>query len=134
MHRSLCALLLLFCVCYLMGCGGGSNSGPPVAKVSGTVKLDGKPMAGGEVRFSVAGLPAKSLPISGGSYSGEAPVGKNKVEVVWDKDGPPNPTDPSTKMKVNAVNMRFSGPDSQLNAEVKEGENTFNFDVTSAPK
>lgn len=133
MHRVFCASFIFSAAVWLSGCGGGStNKEPALAKVSGTIKLNGKPMAGGEVRFGVPGYPMKSMPISGGSYSGEASVGKNKVEVVWDKDGPPNPTDPTTKMKVNAVNSTFSGPSTILNADVKEGDNKFNFDVTSA--
>jgi len=116
----------------VLGCTAPGPPTVPVAKVSGTVKLDGKPMGGGEVRFNVPGQPPKSMEIHDGAFSGDAFLGKNQVDVVWDKDGPPNPMDPTTKTKVNVVADQFSGPGSSLKADVAEGAgNTFSFDVTS---
>lgn len=42
------------------GCGGARREGPETVKVTGTVTLDGKPLAGANVTFSpkVAGPPA----------------------------------------------------------------------------
>src|SRR5207244_4270468 len=98
-----------------------SNPAPPLAKVSGTVTLDGKAMQGGEVRFNSTGYPAKVLEIKDGAFSGEVYSGKNRVEVVWDKDGPPvqmDPNQPPTPTKINAVDPIFSGPTSPFTPEI----------------
>lgn len=120
----------------MVGCGGGSNKGPAVVKVSGTVTLDNAPMGGGEVRFALPGQPPKALEIKGGEFSGEVLAGSNKVEVVWDKDGPPNPMDKSLPpIKVNAVDSKYSGPGSPLTAEVPAaGATGLKFEVKSAAK
>jgi hypothetical protein len=121
---------LQWCV---VGCDGDKKTkAPDLAKVSGTVNLDGKAMEGGEVRFSVPGQPPKSIEIKNGTFSGEVFIGKNSVEVVWDVDGPPNPMDPTQKLKVNKVATTFSGPNTTLSADItKEGKSDLKFDVTS---
>jgi hypothetical protein len=107
---------------------------PPGVKVSGTVKLDGTSMEGGEVRFVVPGQPPKALPITNGAFSGEVFTGKNEIGVVWDKEGGPNPTDPKLKMMVNSVDPKFlPGPTSPFNAEIT-GPKEFTFEVTSSSK
>lgn len=130
------ALVFGVCVWFLAGCsGGGGGKGPATAKVGGTVNLDGKPMAGGEVRFNVAGQPVKSLEVKDGTFAGEVFTGKNRVDVVWDKDGPPNPMNPSERIKVNAVSDQYSGPNSPFNVEIGAGGDTsLKFDVKSARK
>jgi len=106
-----------------------------MVKVSGTVNLDGKPMEGGEIRFSVPGQPVRSIEIKSGAFSGETFVGKNLVQVVWEKEGPPNPMDPNSKLKVNTVSPRFAGVDSPLSADIgKDGAKDLKFDVTSAKR
>jgi hypothetical protein len=114
------------------GCGPGQPKPPPLAKVAGTVTLDGQPMEGGEVRFSVAGQPAQVVPVQGGAFDGKAFVGQNQIEVVWEKDAP-NPSMPDTTMKVNSVSSEFQGAGSPLKAEVgKDGATDLKFAVTSA--
>jgi hypothetical protein len=104
-----------------------------LATVKGTVNLDGKPMTGGEIRFSVSGQPVKSIEIKDGAFSGQVYTGKNLVEVVWDQDGPPNPMDPSTRIKVNVISPHFSGANSALSADVgANGATDLKFEVTSA--
>jgi sialic acid synthase len=67
-----------------------------------------------------------------GVFSGEVFTGKNRVEVVWDVDGPPNPMDPSQKVKVNKVAAKYTGVNSPLSTEVpSEGKTDLKFEVTS---
>ena len=122
--------------CLLAGCSDARQAPPSLAKVRGTVTLDGKPMVGGEVRFTASGQPPKALEIKDGNFAGDVHVGKNHVDVVWDKDGPPNPMDPKAPpIKVNAVSNAFSGPNSQLSADVDKGGNaSLAFEVKSARK
>jgi hypothetical protein len=124
----------LFCIAVLLL--AGCDQGQPVAKtakVSGTVLLDGQPMPEGEVRFGVAGQPIQVMKVTSGAFSGDAVVGKNQVEVIFEKDGPPHPMDPMQKLKVNAVDPKFSGPSSVLSQDVPAGGmQDIKLEVTSA--
>jgi hypothetical protein len=127
---------LFLVITLLSGCSNPQNAPPPpITKVKGKVNLDGKPMADGEIRFMVAGQGPKITAIKDGTFSGEAFVGKNQVDVVLEKDGPPSTTDPKILTKVNLVDDIFSGPKTTLSAEVtKDGANDFNFEVfTKSP-
>jgi hypothetical protein len=133
MYRHVCATLFLLAFFWVAGCTTSQGpKAPNTAKVSGTVKLDGKPMEGGEVHFEVAGFPAKSLEIKDGAFAGEVYSGKNMIGVVWNKEIP-HPTESKMKMTTNIVANKFSGKDSPLNDEVTDGK-VFTFEVTSAPK
>ena len=128
MFRCWCVIALL-----VAGCVEKGPATPPLAKVAGTVTLDGKPMEGGEVRFNLIGQPPRVLPVQGGAFAGEAYVGQNQIDAVWDKEGPPHPMDPSIRIKVNAVSSQFQGPNSPLKAEVvAAGVSDLKFEVTSA--
>jgi len=133
MNRLSCMAFFFLLTWCSTGCQQRNSTAPPVAKVKGTVSLDGKPMAGGEVRFNVVGQPVKSIEVKDGAFSGEAFVGKTRVDVVWEKDGPPNPMNPSSPIKVNVVSDNFSGPNSPFNFDVSQsGPNEFKLDVASA--
>jgi len=133
--KRLVPLLLFLFVVGVVGCTKGPT-GPALAKVSGTVNLDGKPMQDGEVRFEVAGQPSKIIPVKDGAFSGDVYSGKNRVDVVWEKDGGPNPMDPKLPpIKVNVVDPKFSGMNSPFSVEVpSSGKTDMNFDVPSARK
>jgi len=133
MMRHLACVFLFCSVAWLLaGCKKNTGNATKMAPVKGTVNLDGKAMAGGEVRFSIAGQAPKILEVKDGTFSGEAYVGKNHVEVVWEKDGPPHPMDPNTRLKVNAIAPRFSGPESPFKPDIPAGGSSdLKFDVTS---
>jgi hypothetical protein len=71
MHRFTGTILLCGAIAWTVGCTPENAKAPPLAKLSGTVKMDGKPMEGGEVRFAVPGQPPKAVPITNGAFSGE---------------------------------------------------------------
>jgi hypothetical protein len=127
-YRWSCLVALL-----VAGCAEKGPVPPPLAKVAGTVTLDGKAMEGGEVRFNVIGQPPVALAVQGGTFAGEAYVGQNQIDVVWDKDGPPHPMDPTIRIKENVISTAFQGPSSPLKAEVTAaGVSDLKFAVTSA--
>ncbi|HZZ78101.1 MAG TPA: hypothetical protein VFE62_06265 [Gemmataceae bacterium] len=67
------------------------------------------------------------MPIKNGAFEGEAFIGKNRVDIVLEKDGPPSSTDSKAPTKVNTVAPK------DLHAEVsKDGVNSFTFEVNSA--
>jgi len=125
--------LLVVGLALSVGCSDGTVAPPSKAPVGGTVTLDGKPMPAGEVRFNQVGQPAVTLPVKDGAFSGEAFVGDNRVDVVWEKEGPPHPMDPNQKLMVNAVDGKFSGPTSPFQQTIAaDGAPNLTFAVTSA--
>ena len=123
----------------LTGCGGGGAgnvAAPAASKVAGTVQMDGKPMAGGEVRFHAPGQPVKILEIKDGAFSGDVYPGDNRIEVIWQKDGPPNPMDKNLPpLVINTVDAQFSGMKSTLKQTIPAtGDTSLKFEVKSAKK
>ena len=129
------------------GCGGPSDQ-PELGQVSGTITLDGKPLGGVAVVFQPDnGRPATGVTDKDGKYELRyirdtmgTKIGHNRVEIapqegeddpaeaVTDEAGPSaQPPSPSRKPRIPArYNIR-----SELEADVKPGENTFNFDLES---
>ena len=114
----------------LLGCS--TAKGVPLdatVPVQGTVQLDGKPLAEGEITFAVDGKPPQIAAITQGAYSGKAIPGANRVEVAVYR----TETDPMTgePMKVNTLPPRYSFQ-SKLTAQVADsGANQFDFQVQS---
>lgn len=140
MHtRSYFAVGLAFALLAL-GCGkGDANRGT----VSGAVTLDGKPLEQGSILFTpiegTKGVVAGGQ-IQNGQYrfvgaTGPA-IGMNRVEIqAMRKNGKmiPKPMGAPGEMvegSEQAVAARFNS-ESTLKIEIKPGENTANFDVTS---
>jgi len=127
--------LVLIVAVTLSGCKATGPDSPALAKVSGIVNLDGKPMEGGEVRFNLTGQPTQILDVTNGAFSGNVFVGQNRIDVLWEKDGAPHPMEPDTFLKVNAVADEFSGPNSPFQQAISEsGQSDLKFDVKSADR
>lgn len=128
-----------------LGCSGGASNIEveklPTHPVSGTVMISGKPLPDADVRF-VAVSDGKVAPRgktdSNGKYTlssfavdDGAPVGKYKVLVTISvvKEGDEYEAEPD--FSKSPVNMKFGSPKTTpLEAEVKDGENKFDFEVT----
>ena len=136
----------------LCGCGSGSDQ-PELGEVTGTITMDGKPLAATIVVFSPDnGRPARGRTDAEGKYEltyiGEtrgAKIGHHRVEIAPNEEGedeseieaanagenvsaPPSPVKPE-KTKVPS---RYN-TDSVLEADVKAGENVFDFKLESQP-
>lgn len=141
--------------CLLAGCGGGGNTLHTVP-VTGTVTLNGEPLAGATVLFApndAGGVSAMGTTDEQGRYTlsqasnqGALPgTYKVVIEHYTTLDGKPIPTseDPAAQMDVEQLRAqgqvkqtlppKYSGFDqSELNATVKEeGENKHDFPLTS---
>lgn len=131
--RRIAFMLAGLCCVSLVGCSGGGAAVPKKAQVSGSVTLDGKPMAEGQVRFNVTGQAPIDVPVKDGAFSGEAFTGENRIDVLWEKEGPPHPMDPNQRIIVNVVDARFSGPESPFKKTIAaDGAQNLSFQVTSA--
>jgi hypothetical protein len=129
----------------IAGCdGGGAGRGA----LSGTVKLDGKPLANGSILFTpIEGAcgTATGGPIENGRYEFPAAagpaIGWNRVEIrALRNTGKmiPKPFAPPGQMipqQEEAIPPKFNS-ESILKVEIKAGDNTADFEVTSsaAPK
>ena len=132
MKRIACMMLFLSAT-MLSGCPESAPAPPPVAMVSGTVTLDGKPMEDGRLVFNAPGRPGKSLDVKAGAFEGEVFTGPNQVDVIRENEERSHPMDPTQKIKVNTVDPKFSGPNTPFKPEISEsGATDLKFDVTSA--
>lgn len=141
---------LLFCVLLLIsvGCGGGPDRSS-TAPVSGTVTLDGEPLASGTITFETTG----SRPASGVIKDGEilnvmtyepndgAPVGTHQVSItatetaksaVVANPGETTDFDPNYMGGGNSlIPTKYNNPStSGLTADIQSGtENALQFDL-----
>jgi len=118
-------------ITWLVGCNSDERLSP-VAKVKGTVNIDGKPIPTGEIHFGMAGVPPKVLDIKEGAFAGDAPIGNNKVEIFIYVEGPPSEKYAGTRQKQNTTPQKYWGPNTTLSASVRPGDvNDFKFDIMS---
>ena len=117
----------------LAGCGG--EAPPPKAPVKGAVTLDGKKLEAGTIQFLSADrqLPTTAAAIQDGAYAADVHVGKMRVQISAPKvvgkrkvyDTPDSPVKDVTKEMIpDRYNVK-----SDLTADVKAGENTFDFEL-----
>lgn len=113
------------------GCGAEQ-----LADVTGTIKIDGKPLPEGEIIFEAADgtkIPV-SAPIKNGTYTAQVPPGAKKVKVLATR--PPKRRDPilgdtaREPMVAPEYNDRTT-----LTADIKPGKNAdVNFEVKELPR
>ena len=133
MYRLCLMVLFVLTLVWTIGCGSPPPKGAaPAATVKGTINMDGKPLPAGELHFGSEGVPPRVLQVTNGAFSGEAPVGKNQVELFIYVEGPPTEKYPGVPTKKNTAPAKYSGPKTPLEATVTTGgTNDFKFDVKS---
>ena len=123
-------------VCGLMGCRRAGRPNPPRATVAGTVTLDGRPIAKGEVLFlALSGESADALPLSDGRFAGSVTVGEHRVQfasyVTVKREVFPD--QPPQDVLENSLPARFHC-DSTVTAVIKSGSNPpLSFELESEP-
>lgn len=132
----------------LSGCGGAENDQPDLGLVKGIVSLDGKPLVGASISFLPdAGRTASARTDANGYYEliyiRDTPgckIGHNKVVITTLND---NEEDDSALegddavIKVKRVKEQLPAKynrKTELEAIVKSGENTFDFELTQKGK
>jgi hypothetical protein len=130
MHR---IFFVLPCLA-LAFCFGCTEAGPKMAKVSGTVQMDGQPMKEGTVMFrSVAEGTLDQIEVKDGKFEGEAHPGDRRVEIAQLETVVLDPQMNSTR-QINHVAKEFND-NSTLTAKVNPGgPNNFTFEVKSDPQ
>ena len=142
------ASLLLLTGLVLTGCGGGPADTPPLARVKGTVTLDGKPLTSGSVQLTpdtnrgTKGRMALGNINEDGTFelmtikAGDgAQVGYHVVAIECYESSDFDPNQPVNQSPKLLIPKRYTDPKtSQLTAEVKAGEeNTLKFDLKTTP-
>lgn len=144
-HQAMAMSVILLTV---VGCGGTGDQ-PELGQVQGTITFDGKPLSGVAVVFQPdSGRPARGFTDADGKYeltyirdTRGTKVGKNRVEVApseeADDDAEALLGDDSleTKKPVSSsgrptIPARYNTA-SELEADVKPGENKFDFELKS---
>lgn len=132
MNRLRLAICTVLALAWNPGCGPVQQRTAPVANVKGTVHIDRKPISTGEIHFGMTGVPPRVLEIKDGVFSGEAPIGKNQVEVFIYALGRPSAKYGGASAKINTTPERYWGANTTLSASVNaSGANEFKFDITS---
>ncbi|MCP4174178.1 MAG: hypothetical protein GY758_25785 [Fuerstiella sp.] len=134
---AVCTALCLFSV-VLVGCGSGGKEIGPTGEVEGTVTVDGEPLAEGSVAFyneSTGNTGGAELG-SGGKFvcAVPVPVGTYQVSFVPSAELAPGDQEADKRAVENDTihDLYRSGETSEIAAEVKEGLNTFTFDLKKA--
>ena len=111
----------------LLGCG---KPAPKLIPVSGTVTMNGKPLADGVVYFkTIATGEFEEMPIQDGKFSGNALPGERRVEINSYKVTIQGTGEMVGEVKENTISPAYN-TNSTLSATVKpEGPNTFEFAV-----
>jgi hypothetical protein len=137
-----CAWMLLFSMT-LFACFAGCSQDTRVGSVNGIVRLDGQPLSKGTVRFVPASGRAASGKIqSDGTFTlgtfGEsdgALIGAHQVAIIAYETEPLHRTSagppPPVKTTPLVPKRYMSVSTSRLTADVKPGQNQFEFDLTS---
>jgi len=132
MYRLCLVIGFLLVLGWNVGCAPEKKDTTPVAAVKGAVKIDGKPVPSGELHFGVSGVPPRVLEIKDGAFAGEAPIGKNHVELYIYVEGPADKKYGGTRSKINTAPEKYWGTNTTLEATVTDGgPNEFKFDLTS---
>ena len=123
------ARILLVAACAVAGCS--SSDAPPLGQVSGTVTLDGQPVADAQLFFVPAsGAPSVGKTDQKGQYTlaydqklKGAVIGQHTVRIT--KIGEPGTPNDTKNLLPEKYNEK-----SPLTAEVKAGQNSLNFQLT----
>ncbi|MCA9051127.1 MAG: hypothetical protein KDA89_20465 [Planctomycetaceae bacterium] len=125
-------------VCGLMaGCGGGGSKDlGPTGKVDGAVTLDGNPLSAGSVAFyqSDTGQSGGGQIGADGKFKFDYPVPIGKYQVSFQPPAPPTPDElepgKAIEQSTDIAPAYQDGSTSGITADVKEGPNSFTFELT----
>ena len=124
--------VLVACLtCCLLGCG--RPSGPATHAVSGTVSLDGKPLATGDVIFyaKTENIPAVMGKLVEGHYAFRAAAGQHSVSIQSVGGKPRAVTAGMPPVSKPIVPARYNQATTLTADVIATGTNRFDFDLTS---
>lgn len=126
-----------WCVPFLVVCLAFSacNRGRPEPKrypVSGTVTLDGQPLAEGLITFKTIATGAiESIDIKDGKFAGRAEPGDRRVEVYFFRMKTQDIDGMKTEIKENVIPARYNTESTLTKNVAPDGPNQFTFELLS---
>jgi hypothetical protein len=132
--KKLCRVcVLLVTLLLFVGCGSG---GPETHTVTGTVTLDGTPIAAGDITFRDAAgqIGSSAGKIIDGKFSFESSPGSKRVEIMAMRDvpGKMDTSNPGEEVPMREQYIPASyNTETTLTAEVSAQSKSFDFDLTS---
>lgn len=118
------------------GCGAPRRPALRRAAVSGTVTLDGRPLAEGEVMFfALGGEAVDALPVRDGAFAGSVTVGPQRVEFAAFTTVQRSifPGKPSESVRDNALPPKYHA-ESTVTADIRpDGNAPLAFDLHVGP-
>lgn len=125
------SLFVLFAIGFIiLGCSNKGSDQPDLGYVKGTVTLDGKPFVGAIIVFSPEkGRQSTGLTDENGKYELEYLHHSKGAMLGQHTIGFAAPTGETLAVPIPA--KYAYGTETGLQEEVKEGDNTFNFSLTS---
>lgn len=132
---------ILICVFLMIaGCNSGPEDMPEIGTVTGTVTLDGQPLEAADIFFAPEnGRTSTGTTDAAGKYeltynptTKGAKIGKNMVRITTFKEfeGDPDAKNSKEPARKELVPSEYNQK-TTLTADVKAGENTFDFDLKS---
>lgn len=123
------ALVWVVLGCLASGCGG-KPAGPEKFRVTGSVTLDGQPIASGTISFDSADGKAGAGAVTAGAYTADVPAGKKTVRINSQRDtGKKGMYGEAVTEEV--IPKKYNSESKEM-AEVKtSGENKFDFKLES---
>ena len=130
--------LVVTMIAFISGCGAASDQ-PELGTVHGVVTMDGKPLANVIVAFEpvAGGRASMGKTDAEGSYelvysadAKGAVVGSHRVTITAETGATDEEPDPSKEAE-NTIPAKYS-TETTLNKEVKAGDNTIDFELTSS--
>ena len=135
MIRKMWCLCLVFVCPVICACTPPSPHQEETYPVSGTVTMDGQPLADGEIHFITRAEGALDIvPIQGGKFEGQAKAGKRRVEIHSFREGEPMAPFPGADpepTREDIIPARYASL-SELEADVTtDGPNQYTFELVS---
>lgn len=130
--RRIILLLLWATACACPGCGG--RPAPVLAPVSGTVTVDGKPLAEGFMYFkTIATGILERVEIRAGQFEGKAQIGNRRVEIIANRPKRVVIDGKEVEVPENYIDPAFNTESTLAVEVVPERQNQFTFAVKSRP-
>lgn len=130
-------LALLCCLGLVVGCGGPSDT-PDLGSVSGTIELNGKPLADAQIEFSPEkGRGSIATTDANGHYVLKytndldgAVLGSHTVRITTGKAGSGGEGSDATAATPERIPPKYNSQ-TDIKVEVKAGSNTFDYKIDS---
>ena len=121
-------LVVVLTLAAFVGCGGGAKT--KAIAVSGTVTVDGQPLADGVVYFKTVQTGVfETFPVKDGEFKGEALEGERRVEISSFRIKIVDPEGMKSEVKENLIPAKYNVDSTFKETVTRSGPNKFKFEL-----